>query len=213
MSVAVPFPECACLAQSLWGLAREMVPPAVDDANVLENSRTFLSWLVTRAATSREDAERERSRELAVRKRMGGAAVKAKRAHPQVEMRDVPVLCCRLVERLEPGHAVRLRVDGKLLEGVYSTGGAQQKRQELLLPPREEQNSRARGGGGGGGGGGRGGRGGRGGGRGGRGGRGRRGGGSGRNARKLTTVEVVPWEAAERMLLACPFATKLPVLR
>lgn len=35
--------ECDSLAQSLWGLAREIVPKSVPDAPVLESSRTFFS--------------------------------------------------------------------------------------------------------------------------------------------------------------------------
>lgn len=69
--------ECACLVQCLWGLAREMVSRAVADERVLESSRTFLSWLVSRASTSREDAQRERSRELAIKKKLGSTAAAA----------------------------------------------------------------------------------------------------------------------------------------
>lgn len=61
--------ECACLVQCLWGLAREMVPGEVPDKRVLESSRTFLSWLVSRASASRANAQRERSRELAIIKK------------------------------------------------------------------------------------------------------------------------------------------------
>ena len=136
---------------------------------------------------------------------------------------DVSLQCCRLVERLESDHAVQLRVDGELLDGVYSTGGAQQKRQELLDEDETGGAGGACGGGsatigdgsstadgssgrgsstgegalsggcGGGGGGG--------------------GGGDDVAHSRARTVEVVPWEAAGRLLLACPFATKLPVLR
>ena len=136
---------------------------------------------------------------------------------------DVSLQCCRLVERLESGHAMQLRVDGELLDGVYSTGGAQQKRQELLDEDETGGAGGACGGGsatigdgsstadgssgrgsstgegalsggcGGGGGGG--------------------GGGDDVAHSRARTVEVVPWEAAGRLLLACPFATKLPVLR
>lgn len=66
--------ECACLVQCLWGLAREMVPGEVADGRVLESSRTFLSWLVSRASASRGDAQRERSRELAIKKKQLGPA-------------------------------------------------------------------------------------------------------------------------------------------
>lgn len=126
------------------------------------------------------------------------------------EVESVSLQCWRLVERLEPGHAVRLRVDGELLKGVYSTGGARQKREELL--PSDEETHGVVGGsrsdssdgaagspssppylreisGGGPGGGGDG------------------------DVARTKTVEVVPWEAAGRLLLACPFNTKLPVLR
>ncbi|CAN0069959.1 unnamed protein product, partial [Scytosiphon promiscuus] len=61
--------ECACLVQCLWGLAREMVPASVADESVLENSRAFLSWLVSRASTARDDADKELARELAIAKR------------------------------------------------------------------------------------------------------------------------------------------------
>lgn len=118
---------------------------------------------------------------------------------------------------------MQLRVDGELLDGVYSTGGAQQKRQELLDEDETGGAGGACGGGsatngdgsstadsssgrgsstgegapsggcGGGGGGG--------------------GGGDDVAHSRARTVEVVPWEAAGRLLLACPFATKLPVLR
>lgn len=65
--------ECACLVQCLWGLAREMVPAGLADTRVLESSRTFLSWLVSRASSSRADTQRTRSRELAM-KQLGSAA-------------------------------------------------------------------------------------------------------------------------------------------
>lgn len=68
--------ECACLVQCLWGLAREMVPGGLADTRVLESSRTFLSWLVSRASASRADTQKERSRELAM-KQLGSAAVTA----------------------------------------------------------------------------------------------------------------------------------------
>lgn len=52
--------DCACLAQCLWGLAREIVPRAsVPDREVLERSRPFLTWLLTRSTTAREDARHE----------------------------------------------------------------------------------------------------------------------------------------------------------
>lgn len=113
-------------------------------------------------------------------------------------MESAAVLCCRLMERLEGGHAVRIRVDGDFLKGVYSRGGAQQKREELLL----ESDASAAGGGGGGAGGDLG-----------------DGVGSGEDAgdpaksAKRSTVELVPWEAAGRLLVACQSATKLPLLR
>eukprot|EP00752_Nemacystus_decipiens_P013348 g11818.t1 len=182
--------ECACVAQILWGLAREMAPPSVADANVLENSRAFLSWLVTRAATAREDAERERSRQLAIRRRKDASA-EVPRADPAVWMAVNSVLCCRLVERLEPGYAVCLKVNGKMLDGVYSTGGAQQKRQELNSEWQKAASKKDKGGRGGGG--------------------GRRGGG--RNSARPQKVEVVPWAAAGRVLLSCPFTNKLQELR
>lgn len=54
--------DCACLAQCLWGLAREIVPRAsVPDEEVLERSRPFLAWLLTRSTIAREDARRELS--------------------------------------------------------------------------------------------------------------------------------------------------------
>lgn len=105
-------------------------------------------------------------------------------------MESASVLCCRLMERLEGGHAVRIRVDGDFLKGVYSRGGAQQKREELLL---ESDSSAASSNGGDHG----------------------DGTGSGENAGgpATSTVELVPWEAAGRLLVACPSATKLPLLR
>lgn len=123
-----------------------------------------------------------------------------------MKVERLSVQCCRLVARLEPGHAVRLRVDGDLIDGVYSSGGAQQKRQELLLRPGEATATGAHAPGSG-------------------------GGataaavdrpsagasgekeGNGGNAAGNRTVEVVPWEAARRLLLACPFEANLPVLR
>lgn len=116
--------------------------------------------------------------------------------------------CCRLVERLEPGHAVRLRVDGDLIDGVYSSGGAQQKRQELLPNEGTVTDADAAGSGGGadttvsgatagaasaG--------------------ASREKQASGGDSAGPRTVEVIPWEAAGRLLLACPFAASLPVLR
>lgn len=88
--------ECACLVQCLWGLAREMVPKSVPDGAVLESSRTFLSWLVSRASTSRQDVQRDLSRELAIRQRRDAAAAAA-----ATGVRDVVVvfllLFCRPV--------------------------------------------------------------------------------------------------------------------
>lgn len=115
---------------------------------------------------------------------------------PGTEVKSVSLQCWRLVERLEPGHAVRVRVDGKLLHGVYSTGGAQQKRQELLLA--DEETDGAAGGGSA---------------RGSGASSGAASDGSGVPTPKTKTVELVPWEPARRLLLACPFATELPVLR
>lgn len=121
------------------------------------------------------------------------------KAGPGVRVASVSVLCCRLLERLESGHAVRLRVDGELVDGVYSSGGAEQKRQELVLHQQEKQKTPVGSGTVGGGHGG------------GRSSAGKKE-GEGRAAGSKV-VEVVPWEAAGRVLLACPFATKLPMLR
>lgn len=166
-----------------------MVPISIPDVSVLENSRAFLSWLVSRASASRQDANKKRTRELAMTKRKTAAPAAEESDEeeeigedPLAEVESVSVNCCRLLERLEPGHAVLLRVDGELLEGAYSSGGAIEKKEELLEKEREP----ADGGTGG-------------------------GGGSAKNTK--ATVEVVPWEAAGRMLLACPFEDKLPVLR
>lgn len=183
-----------------------MVPGTVPDRSVLENARAFLSWLVTRAETAREDAEREWAREeRAILRGTVDTSATVPLPYPDVEVGHVFVLCRRLLERLEPGHAVHLRVDGKLLGGVYSTGGAQQKRQELdaawheKMARRKRDKASAAGGSGG-----------RAGCRGGR----RGGGGRGRNAAaRPPAVEVVPWEASGRLLLACPFTINLPVLR
>eukprot|EP00903_Cladosiphon_okamuranus_P014066 g13074.t1 len=193
--------ECACLVQCLWGLAREMVPGGLADMRVLEGSRTLFSWLVSRASSSRADAQRERARELAM-KQSGSAAGSTAGSTagpgaavvspgPGVEVESVSLQCCRLVERLEAKHAVRLRVDGKLLDGVYSTGGAQQKREELLCANDETGGAAV----------------------GSIVGSGAAGDGSGVPTSKTKTVELVPWEPAARLLLACPFATKLAVLR
>lgn len=127
----------------------------------------------------------------------------------RAKIESLSVHCCRLVERLEPGHAVRLRVDGDLIAGVYSSGGAQQKRQELLPPGRATGTgadaSRGSGGGGatapavvG---------------RLSAGASGQEKRGSDGDAAGSKAVEVVPWEAAGRLLLACPFEASLQVLR
>ncbi|CAM9150284.1 unnamed protein product, partial [Ectocarpus sp. 8 AP-2014] len=202
--------ECACLVQCLWGLMREMVPSHVPDNLVLENSRTFLSWLLAHARDARDTAKKQRSKELAIKRLSnpteGGATASAAagteaasvagektRAFAGATVDSASVLCCRLMERLEGGHAVRIRVDGDFLKGVYSRGGAQQKREELLLL--DSDGSAA--GGGGGGGGDRG-----------------DGIGSGEDAGgPAKSVELVPWEAAGRLLVACQSVTKLPLLR
>ncbi|CAN0464304.1 unnamed protein product, partial [Ectocarpus sp. 12 AP-2014] len=161
--------ECACLVQCLWGLMREMVPSHVPDNLVLENSRTFLSWLLAHARDARDTATKQRSKELAIKRLSnptGGRSTSSAatgteaasigektRAFAGATVESVSVLCCRLMERLEGGHAVRIRVDGNFLKGVYSRGGAQQKREELLLLESDASAAGGRGGGGGGGGG------------------------------------------------------------
>lgn len=199
--------DCACLAQCLWGLAREIVPKTVADESVFEHARTFMAWLVSRSATAREDAKRELSvrKAAALKEGRGGEGgtgvdpvvatgggggggrdssgavydAASDRACAGVEMEDVSLSCCRFVGRLEAGHAMKIIVGGDdLLEGVYSTGGALEKKQELLLGEAEGSGNEGD-----------------------------------KSAAESATVEIIPWEAADRLLLACPFTMNVSVLR
>lgn len=196
--------ECACLLQCLWGLVREIVPRDVLDRCVLEHSRTFLTWLLSRSASSRDYVKKQSARALLFQKsEAAAAAAVATTATPatatesaglpedgtavssppgmskvDAKVEEIHFYCSLLMERLEPGHAAHLRVNGEWLEGAYSRGGVLQKRQELL-PDTQGAKDGATGGG----------------------------------TAEPTKFEVVWWEAANRLLLTCPFSTNLAVLR
>lgn len=136
--------ERACLAQCLWGLMREIVPSSVPDRSVFEHARPVLAWLLSRSSNAREDAKKDAYRQASIQKRAGAASAGAagggsavsglsecKKVEASVSFERVSLRCCRLEDRLERGHAVRVRVQGKLLPGIYSRGGALEKEEEL----------------------------------------------------------------------------------
>ncbi|CAM9170968.1 unnamed protein product, partial [Laminaria digitata] len=212
--------ECACLLQCLWGLTREIVPREVIDRCVLEHSRTFLTWLLSRAASSKDYVKKQSARALLIKKSAAAAASAAtsasaaaattastsvtsvpgtggtgtegagifedgtavsyspgmSKADAKVEM--VHFYCSLLMERLEPGHAAHLKVNGEFLEGAFSSGGVLQKQKELLPDAQEGKGGAAEG-----------------------------------VTAKSTTFEVIWWDAAKRLLLTCPFSNRLAVLR
>lgn len=211
--------ECACLIQCLWGLAREIVPRNVVDKRVLEHSRTFLMWLMSRAASSKDYVKKQSARAHLIKKSEAAAAAAAAPASsaattttpaaatatpatatesaslisedvtvssssPDVSKADAKVetvhfYCSLLMERLEPGHAAHLKVDGEWLDGAYSSGGVLQKQKELLPDTPGTKDGAA----------------------------------VERDGGESTTLEVVWWEAAKRLLLSCPFSTNMEVLR
>lgn len=146
--------ECACLVQCLWGLAREVVPRDVRDECVLEHFRTFLAWLVSRATDARDCAKKEEARKISIKKAAATTAAIAvspaaanqdssspedsttslspcmARADTKVE--KIELMCPVMMSRLEAGHAVHLRVNGELLDGGYSSGGAIQERHHIM---------------------------------------------------------------------------------
>lgn len=207
--------ECACLLQCLWGLVRETVPRDVLDNCVLEHSRTFLMWILSRSASSREYVKKQSARALLIQKSAAAATTTVAAAaatttttattavpatatesaglsadgtavsssSPGMSKADAKVeklhfYCSSLMERLEPGHAAHLRVNGEWLEGAYSRGGVLQKRQELVPDAQGAKDGAAEGG-----------------------------------PAEPTKFEVVWWEAAKRLLLTSPFSNGLAVLR
>ena len=208
--------ECACLIQCLWGLVREIVPRDVRDNCVLEHSRAFLMWLLSRAASSKEYAGKQSARARLIQKSAAAASAAATTAaattgvtaaattatsatatetaglaedgtevssSPGMSKADakaetVYFYCSLLMERLEPGHAAHLRVNGEWLPGAYSRGGVLQKRQEFVPDTHGAKDDAAEGG-----------------------------------TAEPTKFEVVWWEAAQRLLLSCPFSARLAVLR
>ena len=210
--------ECACLIQCLWGLAREIVPRNVVDKRVLEHSRMFLMWLMSRAASSKDYVKKQSARAHLIKKSEAAAAAAApassaattttpaaatatpatatesaslisedvtvSSSSPDVSKADAKVetvhfYCSLLMERLEPGHAAHLKVDGEWLDGAYSSGGVLQKQKELLPDTPGTKDGAA----------------------------------AERDGGESTTLEVVWWEAAKRLLLSCPFSTNMEVLR
>lgn len=188
--------ECACLVQCLWGIAREVVPRDVRDGCVLEHSRTFLAWLVSRAADARDYARREEVRELSIKKAAAAAVLPAtanKGASPpedgtdsllpsmrrvETKVESIELICPIMVSRLEPGHAVHLMVNGESLDGAYSRGGAIQERHHLMLDAHMVDED-----------------------------------GTKEEEERPRAFEIVSWEAAERLLLAGSSMTDLVVLR
>ena len=75
-------------------------------------TRTVLAWLVSRLADAREVARKGSSREITP------------------TLCSIYLRCCRILERLQLGESVRLRVDGALSAGVYLTGGAVEEASE-----------------------------------------------------------------------------------
>lgn len=148
--------ECACLVQCIWGLAREMVPRDVQDRCVLEHSRTFLAWLSSRATDARECSKRAEARELSIRKAATAAAAAAAAVPPatvnegaisledgtvsfspcipkvDTKVEKIGLICPIMMLHLEPDHAVQLRINGELLDGAYSSGGAIQERRKRM---------------------------------------------------------------------------------
>lgn len=192
--------ECACLVQCLWGLAREVVPRDVRDECVLEHSRTFLAWLVSRATDARDYAKKEEARELSIKKAAAAtaaitvwpAAANQGASSPEdgttpllpcmpkadMKVEKIELICPVMMSRLEPGHAVHLLVNGELLDGSYSSGGAIQERRHLMQDAQAVDEY-----------------------------------GTEEEAERPITFEVVLWEAAERLLLAGSSMTDLVVLR
>lgn len=192
--------ERACIVQCLWGLMRAIVPVDVANQSVLEHSRAFIGWLVSRSAASRETAQKE----FSVRKldaaatappapTVGGqwnkaaAAAHAPESQPQSEVKfeNISLVGVRLAERLEARYAVRIKAGGELLKNCYSIGGAMEKRDELLSDLSTSGWGKV----------------------------GQKGSGAGADAAESMTIEFVPWQAVDRLLLASPLRTQLPVLR
>ena len=196
--------ECACVAQCLWSLAREVVPSSVPDGAVFEHARPVLAWLMSRSANAQEDARKDACKNKTIAAAATAASTMGSKVSSEsrdaddgeepkatltegdaiasqsdpgddgvksnVKVDRVALTCCRVLERLEPNHAVRVKVDGAMLEGIYSRGGALEKEQEL-----------------------------------------REAGATG--LAQSVTVEIVPWKAMDRLLLASPISDYLTVLR
>lgn len=180
--------ECACLVQCIWGMAREVVPRDVRDGCVLEHSRTFLAWLVSRATEARDYARREGVRELSIKKAAadkgasspedGTDSLSPCMHRVEAKVENIELICPIMVSRLEPGHAVHLVVNGESLDGAYSRGGAIQKRHDLMLNAQMVDED-----------------------------------GTKEEEERPMAFEIVSWEAAERLLLAGSSMPDLVVLR
>lgn len=216
--------ECACLIQCLWGIARLVIPRKVEDRRVLEHSNTLLAWLVSRATTARDYAQREGARQASIKKAVEATAAAAAAAMPPnvnegstspkngkdeissspkddtdetsqtfrdetnyfssgvprmgTKVENIELVCPIVMDHLLPGHAVHLIMNGELLDGAYSSGGA------VLRQHRHLQNTLRD-----------------------------YGRGSEESVREPPTFEVVPWEAGDRLLVAGSFWTDLVVLR
>lgn len=208
--------ECACLLQCLWGLVRETVPRDVLDNCVLEHSRTFLMWLLSRSASSRDYVKKQSARTLFIQKSAAvastavAAATTTAVATPATTA--VPATATESAGLSADGTAVSSsspgmsKADAKVeklhfycsvLMGRLEPGHAAHLRvngewlegaysRGGVLQKREELVPDAQGG---------------------------KDGAAEGGPAEPTKFEVVWWEAAKRLLLTCPFSNGLAVLR